>query len=57
MSIDSVAEGRVEIRTDDDLQVLHILTSWALEREVPLIGLSVSRVTLEDVYLMLTRDP
>ena len=57
VSFDSLADGRVEIRTDDDLQVLHILTSWALERGVPLYGLSVSRVTLEDVYLMLTRDP
>jgi ABC-2 type transport system ATP-binding protein len=49
-------EGLVEIHTDDELRVLHTLTGWALERDVRLPGLSVARVTLEDIYLQLTRD-
>jgi ABC-2 type transport system ATP-binding protein len=52
-------EGRsVELRTDRELEVLYELTRWALEREVRLTGLTVSRHTLEDVYLQLTgADP
>jgi len=34
--------------------VLHRLTGWALEHGVPLAGLTVERMTLEDVYLRLT---
>lgn len=53
------ADGRsVELRTDRELEALHELTSWALEHEVQLTGLTVSRNTLEDVYLQLTgADP
>jgi len=54
--VDSSHEGRVEIRTEDELKVLHALSGWALERGVRLPGLSVARVTLEDVYLALTRE-
>jgi ABC-2 type transport system ATP-binding protein len=46
--------GEVWIRTTDELTELHALTGWALERRVELPGLTVSRVTLEDVYLRLT---
>jgi len=45
---------RVEIRTEDELRVLHALTGWALDRGTPLEGLTVDRPTLEDVYLSLT---
>jgi ABC-2 type transport system ATP-binding protein len=48
-------DGHVEIRTEDELRLLHDLTGWALDRGVPLPGLSVLRVSLEDVYLSLTR--
>jgi ABC-2 type transport system ATP-binding protein len=48
-------EGYVEIRTEDELRVLHDLTGWALARGHPLTGLSVLRVSLEDVYLGLTK--
>jgi ABC-2 type transport system ATP-binding protein len=48
--------GEVEIRTEDELPVLHALTGWALDRGVQLPGLTVRRVTLEDVYLTLTGD-
>jgi ABC-2 type transport system ATP-binding protein len=50
-----VGEGHVEIRTEDEVQVLHDLTGWALAGGHPLHGLSVLRVSLEDVYLGLTR--
>ena len=49
--------GEVEIRTEDELPVLHALTGWAIGRGIGLPGLSVQRITLEDVYLRLTRDP
>ena len=45
---------KVEIRTDQELEVLHRLTGWAIEQGVPLVGLSVERLTLEDIYLRLT---
>ena len=45
----------VEISTDDELVVLARLVNWALEGHRTLPGLSVTRVTLEDVYLDLTR--
>ena len=48
----------VELRTDRELEILYELTRWALEHEVRLTGLTVSRHTLEDVYLQLTgADP
>ena len=45
----------VEISTNDELVVLARLVNWALEGHRALPGLSVTRVTLEDVYLDLTR--
>jgi ABC-2 type transport system ATP-binding protein len=51
-----VEDGLVEIHTEDEVRVLHDLTGWALGSGHPLHGLSVSRVSLEDVYLGLTRD-
>src|SRR3954451_11885750 len=38
----------------DSVAALHPLTGWALERDVPLAGLSVAQPSLEDVYLSLT---
>ncbi len=54
--IHAEAEGLVEIQTEEELSVLHTLTGWALERNLLLPGLSVARITLEDVYLSLTRE-
>ena len=48
-------DGRVEIHTEDELRVLHDLTGWALAGGHTLAGLSVLRVSLEDIYLGLTR--
>jgi ABC-2 type transport system ATP-binding protein len=50
------SDGLVEIQTEDELPVLHALSGWALDRNLRLPGLSVARVTLEDVYLQLTRE-
>jgi len=48
--------GQVEVRTADEVAVLHRLTGWALDRGVALGGLRVNRRTLEDVYLDLVGD-
>jgi ABC-2 type transport system ATP-binding protein len=40
--------------TDEPTPVLHRLTGWAVERGIELAGLTVSRPSLEDVYLELT---
>ena len=50
----AVGNGVVRLQADDPVPVLHELTSWALERRVPLAGLEVRRPSLEDVYLELT---
>ena len=47
---------RVERETDDPTELLHRLTARALERGVRLENLTVSRPTLEDVYLELTSE-
>jgi ABC-2 type transport system ATP-binding protein len=49
--------GYVELSTDEPTRVLHELTGFALARRVELRGLTVSRPTLEDVYLQLTERP
>jgi ABC-2 type transport system ATP-binding protein len=48
-------EGRhAEMRTDRELEALYELSKWALEYQVRLAGLTVTRHSLEDVYLQLT---
>src|SRR5262249_31833171 len=44
----------VALRTGRELEALYELTPWALEHDVRWSGLTVSRHTLEDVYLELT---
>jgi ABC-2 type transport system ATP-binding protein len=46
----------VELETADPTELLHRVTSEALDRGERLEGLSVTRPTLEDVYLELTAD-
>ncbi|HUC35787.1 MAG TPA: ABC transporter ATP-binding protein [Acidimicrobiales bacterium] len=46
--------GIVEIRTDHEIEVLAALTNWALNEKAEIVGLTVERLTLEDVYLRLT---
>jgi ABC-2 type transport system ATP-binding protein len=47
---------RVEIETDDPTELLHRLTGEALARGERLQGLTVTRPTLEEVYLQLTDE-
>ena len=44
----------VEIRTEDATRDVFRLTSWALDRGLELTDLTISRPSLEDVYLQLT---
>jgi ABC-2 type transport system ATP-binding protein len=46
----------VELQTKDATRVLHELTSWAVGNDVALEGLQVTRPSLEDVYLDITRE-
>lgn len=51
----SVIDGRVlEYHTEDSTTLLHALTGWAVEHDTTLLGLTVSRPSLEDIYLELT---
>jgi ABC-2 type transport system ATP-binding protein len=45
--------GFCVITTSEDVKVLHTLTSWSLERGIPLEGLVATRPSLEDIYLSL----
>lgn len=46
----------VELETQDPTRTLYDVTSWAVQAGISLDGLEVSRPTLEDVYLDITRD-
>jgi ABC-2 type transport system ATP-binding protein len=46
----------VEIVADHPTPLLHALTSWALERNLELERLQVTKPSLEDVYLDITSD-
>ena len=47
-------EDRVELRTTEPTRALNLLTGWALHRGEELDALTVTRPSLEDVYLQLT---
>ena len=49
-------EDRVQLRTTEPTRALHVLTTWALARGEELEALTVTRPSLEDVYLRLTSD-
>lgn len=44
----------VKLTTDDEVRVMNILTGWALSNGHSLRSLTLSRLTLEDIYLRLT---
>ncbi|GMQ94356.1 MAG: ABC transporter ATP-binding protein [Acidimicrobiia bacterium] len=46
--------GRVTVRSTDPTRDLYRITGWAIDHGVDLVGLSVSRPSLEDIYLRLT---
>src|SRR3954468_7695658 len=49
--------GQVRFRTATPTRDLAPLLAWAADRDVELDGLTVTRPTLEDVYLELTEEP
>ena len=49
-------DGRYTVTTDSPTRSLHQLTGWAVERGIELEELSVSRPSLEDVFLKLSAD-
>ncbi len=49
-----VKGGAWQIETETPTRALHAVTGWAVERDVELVRLEVSRPSLEDVYLELT---
>ena len=50
-------DGRLSFRTATPTRDLAPLLAWATERDTELEGLTVSRPSLEDVYLELTEEP
>jgi ABC-2 type transport system ATP-binding protein len=46
----------VELQTQDPTRALYELTSWAVQRNLTLEGLEVTRPSLEDVYLQITEE-
>ena len=46
----------LELATDDPTHALYELTSWAVQSGVALEGLQVTRPSLEDVYLEITKE-
>ena len=48
--------GAVAVETSAVVATLNAVTSWAMQRDIELHDLEVSRPSLEDVYLELTRD-
>jgi ABC-2 type transport system ATP-binding protein len=49
-------DGIVSVETRQPTVDLQVLTTWAMQQEVELPDLALSRPTLEDVYLRLTGD-
>ena len=54
--LESSEESIVEVESEDPTRQLHELTSWALENRLELRELTVTRPSLEDVFLQLTAD-
>jgi ABC-2 type transport system ATP-binding protein len=52
-----IERGHVRFRTETPTRDLAPLLAWAAERGLELEGLTVTRPTLEDVYLELTEEP
>ena len=48
--------GRLLVETTEPTRALYELTRWATDRGIELDQLTVSKPTLEDIYLALTRD-
>jgi len=51
-----IDDGSVRLESSDPTRTLHELTSWAVQRGISLDGLEVTRPSLEDVYLEITKE-
>jgi len=51
------SDGIFEAHVEDPTSALHALTSWAVDADIRLEDLEVTRASLEDVYLEFTREP
>ena len=54
LTASAVIGGTVEVLSDDPTHDLHVLTGWAVNAGHTLDGLTVTRPSLEDIYLDLT---
>jgi ABC-2 type transport system ATP-binding protein len=54
LTVSAVIGGTVEVESDDPTRDLHVLTGWAVNGGHTLDGLTVTRPSLEDIYLDLT---
>ncbi|TMC97571.1 MAG: ABC transporter ATP-binding protein [Chloroflexi bacterium] len=51
-----IDDGIVRLETGDPTRTLYELTSWAVQSDIELGGLEVTRPSLEDVYLEITKN-
>lgn len=56
LGVEPGGNGLVEISTDDPVPVLARITAAAVEKNIPVSGLEVSRLTLEEAYLRLVGE-
>jgi ABC-2 type transport system ATP-binding protein len=56
LDVSESSDGTVELTTSDPTRTLYELTRWAIECGITLDALDVTRPTLEDVYLSITKD-
>jgi len=54
--VDVAENGRITLRSATPTQTVHDITGWAVGRGIELLDLSISRPSLEDVYLELTGE-
>ena len=54
LTASAVIGGTIEVESDDPTHDLHVLTGWAVNAGHTLDGLTVTRPSLEDIYLDLT---
>jgi ABC-2 type transport system ATP-binding protein len=51
-----IEDGNVELETNDPTRLMYELTSWAVQAGISLDGLELTRPSLEDAYLEITKD-
>lgn len=54
--VDVAENGRITLRSSTPTSTVHDITGWAVGRDIELLDLSISRPSLEDVYLELTGE-